>query len=39
MRVVVKKNWILRDRSTAGEIIAQTEDTLDGHVAVAKRAR
>src|SRR5260370_16914074 len=26
MRVVVKKNWFLRDRSTAGEIIARSEE-------------
>jgi hypothetical protein len=39
MRVVVKKDWILRDRATAGEIIAQTADTLDNRTAFAKSAR
>jgi len=39
MRVVVKQGWIWRDRSTAGEIIVQTEDALNGNVAVAKRPR
>lgn len=39
MRVVVKKGWIFRDRATAGEIIAQTADTLDSRPAVAKGGR
>jgi len=39
LRVVVKKNWFLRDRSTAGEIIAQTADTLESKSALAKSAR
>src|SRR5262249_37990183 len=34
LRVVVKKNWLLRDRSTAGEIIAQTADTLESKSAL-----
>lgn len=39
MRVVVKKDWIFRDRATAGEIVAQTVDTLDSKPAVAKSGR
>jgi len=39
LRVVVKKNWLLRDRSTAGEIIAQTADTLESKSALARSAR
>jgi hypothetical protein len=39
MRVVVKKGWLLRDRATAGEIIAQTADTLDSKSALARGGR
>jgi hypothetical protein len=39
MRVVVKKDWIFRDRATAGEIIAQTVDTLDNKAALIKNGR
>ena len=39
MRVVVKKDWIFRDRATAGEIIAQTVDTLDNKSALIKNGR
>jgi hypothetical protein len=39
MRVVVKKDWIFRDRATAGEIIAQTVDTLDNKSALTKSGR
>jgi hypothetical protein len=39
MRVVVKKGWFLRDRATAGEIIAQTADTLDNKSALARNHR
>jgi uncharacterized protein DUF3568 len=39
MRVVVKKGWLFRDRATAGEIIAQTVDTLDNKSALAKNSR
>ena len=39
MRVVVKKGWFLRDRATAGEIIVQTADTLDGNAALARSGR
>ena len=37
MRVTAKYNWILRDRATAGEIIAQTEHALDDLPAVAQK--
>jgi hypothetical protein len=39
MRVTAKHGAILRDRSTAGEIIAQTERALDELPAVSHRAR
>lgn len=39
MRVVVKQGWFFRDRATAGEIIAQTADTLDSRSALAKSSR
>lgn len=39
MRVVVKKDWFLRDRATAGEIIVQTADTLESKSAVARNGR
>ncbi len=38
MRVTVKQGWFLRDRATAGEIIAQTERTLDDMPAVSYKA-
>lgn len=37
MRVTARYNWILRDRSTAGEIITQTEHALDDLPAVAQK--
>lgn len=39
MRVNVKKGWVFRDRATAGEIVAQTVDTLDNRSALAKNGR
>ena len=39
MRVTAKHGAIFRDRSTAGEIIAQTERALDELPAVSHRAR
>jgi hypothetical protein len=39
MRVNVKQGWFFRDRATAGEIIVQTEKTLDNEVLVSKNAR
>ncbi len=39
MRVNVKQGWILRDRATAGEIIVQTEKTLDKHILVSKNGK
>jgi hypothetical protein len=39
MRVNVKKGWLFRDRATAGEIIVQTENTLDNEVLVSKNAK
>lgn len=39
MRVTVKRHTVLRDRSTAGEIIAQTERTLDDLPALSQRGR
>ena len=39
MRVVVRKGWFFRDRATAGEIIAQTADTLGNKSAVARNGR
>ena len=39
LRVVVKKDWLFRDRATAGEIVAQTADTLDTKSALAKSGR
>jgi hypothetical protein len=39
MRVNVKKGWLFRDRATAGEIIVQTEKTLDNEVLVSKNAK
>ena len=37
IRVTAKYNWILRDRSTAGEIITQTEHALDELPAVSQK--
>lgn len=31
MRVVAKKNWLVRDRATAAEVIFQTDHTLTDH--------
>jgi len=39
MRVTAKQGWFWRDRSTAGEIIAQTERSLDELPALTKKAR
>jgi uncharacterized protein DUF3568 len=39
MRVNVKKGWILRDRATAGEIIVQTEKTLEHRVVASKNGK
>src|SRR5438552_14924600 len=39
MRVTAKRNMVLRDRATAGEIIAQTERALDDLPALSQRAR
>jgi len=37
VRVTARHHWVLRDRSTAGEIITQTEHALDDLPAVAQR--
>jgi hypothetical protein len=39
MRVNVKKGWILRDRATAGEIIEQTEKSLEHGMLASKNAK
>jgi hypothetical protein len=39
MRVNVKKGWILRDRSTAGEIIVQTEKSLEHGMLASKNGK
>jgi hypothetical protein len=39
MRITAKHSWMWRDRATAGEIIVQTERTLDGMPAVSQRAK
>lgn len=39
MRITAKYGWLLRDRATAGAIIAQTERTLDDMPAVTQRAK
>ncbi len=39
MRVNVKKGWILRDRATAGEIIVQTEKSLEHGMLASKNAK
>jgi hypothetical protein len=39
MRVNVKKGWILRDRATAGEIIVQTEKSLEHGMLASKNGK
>jgi uncharacterized protein DUF3568 len=39
MRVTVKQGWFWRDRSTAGEIIAQTDQALDDTPSVTQKVR
>lgn len=39
IRVTAKHGWFLRDRSTAGEIIAQTADALDETPALSQKGR
>ncbi len=39
MRVTAKQGWFFRDRATAGEIIAQTEQSLDDLPAVTQKTR
>jgi hypothetical protein len=39
MRVTAKQGWFFRDRATAGEIIAQTERSLDDLPAVSQKTR
>jgi hypothetical protein len=39
MRVVGKQGWFFRDRATAGEIIVQTEQTLENEPLLSKSAR
>ena len=39
MRVSVKHGWIFRDRATAGEIIAQTEHSVDRLPAVTQKEK
>jgi hypothetical protein len=39
MRVTAKQGWFFRDRSTAGEIIAQTEQALDDAPALTQKSR
>ena len=39
MRVTAKKGWFFRDRSTAGEIIAQTDDALDSRPAFSQKTK
>ena len=39
IRVTAKKGWFWRDRSTAGEIVAQTEQALDDTPAVTQKGR
>jgi len=39
MRITAKPAWMWRDRATAGEIIVQTERTLDGMPALSQRGR
>lgn len=39
MRVAAKQGWFFKDRATAGEIIAQTERSLDELPAVSQKTR
>lgn len=39
MRITAKYGWLLRDRATAGAIIAQTERTLDDMPTVTQRTK
>jgi hypothetical protein len=39
MRITAKHGWVWRDRATAGELIVQTERTLDNTPAVTQRAK
>jgi hypothetical protein len=39
MRITAKHGWFWRDRATAGEIIVQTERTLDDTAAVTRRGK
>lgn len=39
MRVAAKQGWFFKDRATAGEIIAQTEHSLDALPAVSQKTR
>ncbi len=39
MRVAAKQGWFWRDRATAGEVIAQTERSLDDLPAVSQKTR
>jgi hypothetical protein len=39
MRITAKHGWMWRDRATAGEILVQTERTLDGTPAVTQRTK
>jgi hypothetical protein len=39
MRITAKQGWMWRDRATAGEIIVQTERTLNDMPAVSQRVR
>lgn len=39
MRVTAKQGWFFRDRSTAGEIIAQTADALEDRPALSQKGR
>ena len=39
MRVTVKQGWFWRDRSTAGEIIAQTDQTIDDTPSMTRKVR
>lgn len=39
MRVTAKQGWFFRDRATAGEVIAQTERSLDDLPAVTQKPR
>jgi hypothetical protein len=39
MRITAKQGWLWRDRTAAGELLVQTEQTLSGTPAVTQRAR